>query len=159
MVEARLYRVNHIARVVALTPRGAAASFTVMGSSTVIGPETRLAGALYGKDDLCVEGTVDGPVHGEAKVTLTASSAVHGDVRGRDVILAGKLSHNVFATHTVHLQASGELRGDIEAPRVAIDEGAVFEGQVRMKRRAELHDPQPQPVLQASERLVPALAT
>ncbi len=80
-------------------------------------------------------------------------------MRGRDVVVAGKLAHNVFATHTVHLQASAELHGDIEAPRVAIDEGAVFEGQVRMKRRAELHEPKVQPVPPPLERSVPALAT
>ena len=42
---------------------------------TVIGPETRIAGPLSGKDDLEVHGTVDGPVRGEASVTIAAGRA------------------------------------------------------------------------------------
>lgn len=103
---------------------------------TVIGPETRIAGALSGKDDLEVHGTVDGPVHGEAAVTIAAGARIAGEVRGRDVTIAGELDHPVFATGVVRLLASARLTGDIEAPRIAIDEGATFEGQVRMKKKA-----------------------
>jgi cytoskeletal protein CcmA (bactofilin family) len=110
---------------------------------TVIGPETRIAGALYGKDDLVIEGVVDGPVHGEAAVTLAPGSTVNGIVRGHDVTLAGKLAYDVFATGTVHLAATAELTGNVETPRIAIDEGAVFEGQVKMKRGAAATAPKP----------------
>jgi cytoskeletal protein CcmA (bactofilin family) len=105
-------------------------------SRTVIGPGTRVAGALHGKDDLLVEGTVDGPVTGEAQVTIAQGAVVKGIVRGRDVVLAGKLDYDLIGTATARLAATAELNGNIEAPRVAIDEGAVFEGQVRMKRTA-----------------------
>src|SRR6478735_9752066 len=101
---------------------------------TLIGPDTRVAGPLSGKDDLVVEGTVDGPVEGAAQVTIAAGARVAGEVRGRDVVVAGLLTHNVYATGTVRLLASAEVRADIEAPRIAIDEGAVFEGEVRMVR-------------------------
>ncbi|HEY2749253.1 MAG TPA: polymer-forming cytoskeletal protein [Polyangia bacterium] len=103
---------------------------------TVIGPETRIAGPLSGKDDLEVHGTVDGPVRGEASVTIAAGARIGGEVRGRDVIVGGELGHPVFATGTVHLLATAVLTGDIEAPRVAIDEGAVFDGQIRMRKKA-----------------------
>ncbi len=101
---------------------------------TVIGPGTRVAGPLSGQDDLVVEGTVDGPVTGEAQVTISAGARVGGEVRGRDVVIGGVLTHNVFATATVRLLATAELRADIQAARVAIDEGALLEGQVRMTR-------------------------
>lgn len=101
---------------------------------TVIGPGTRIAGALQGKDDLEVHGTIDGPVHGEAAVTIAAGARIGGEVRGRDVIVGGELTHPVFATGVVRLLATAKLTGDIEAPRIAIDEGATFEGQVRMRK-------------------------
>ena len=103
---------------------------------TVIGPKTRIAGPLSGKDDLEVHGTVDGPVRGEAQVTIAAGARIGGEVRGRDVVVGGELSHPVFATGTVRLLATAVLTGDIEAPRIAIDEGAVFDGQIRMRKKA-----------------------
>ena len=108
---------------------------------TVIGPETRIAGALQGKDDLEVHGTIDGPVHGEAAVTIAAGARIGGEVRGRDVIVGGELGHPVFATGVVRLLATAKLTGDIEAPRIAIDEGATFEGQVRMRKPAASQQP------------------
>ena len=102
---------------------------------TVIGPDTRIAGPLSGKDDLEVHGAVEGPVHGEASVTIAAGARIGGEVRGRDVIVGGELARPVFASGTVHLLATAVMTGDIEAPRIAIDEGAVFDGQIRMRKR------------------------
>jgi cytoskeletal protein CcmA (bactofilin family) len=62
---------------------------------------------------------------------------VGGEVRGRDVVVAGVLHHGVVATHSIRLLASAEVYGDLAAPKVAIDEGAVFEGRVRMGRRKQ----------------------
>jgi cytoskeletal protein CcmA (bactofilin family) len=103
---------------------------------TVIGPETRVAGALHAKEELLVEGVVDGPVTGEGLVTIAAGSTVNGEVRGREVVIAGALAHSVHGSVAVRLTATAELRGDIHAPRFAVDEGALFEGQVRMGRAA-----------------------
>src|SRR5437016_4100609 len=101
---------------------------------TVIGPETRVGGGLGGKDDLLIEGTVDGAVSGEATVTVAAGANVGGEVRGRDVVIGGEVRHAVFASGTVRLLATAQVFADITTPRIAIDEGAVFEGQVRMVR-------------------------
>jgi cytoskeletal protein CcmA (bactofilin family) len=108
---------------------------------TVIGGETRIAGPLYGKDDLEVHGTVEGPVHGEASVTIAAGARIGGEVRGRDVIIGGELAHPVIAAGMVRLLATAVVTGDIEAPRLAIDEGAVFDGQIRMRKGAVSRPP------------------
>ena len=123
---------------------------------TVVGPETRIAGPLSGKDDLEVHGTVDGPVHGEASVTIAAGARIGGEVRGRDVIVGGELGHPVYATGTVRLLATAVLTGDIEAPRIAIDEGAVFDGQVRMRKKAAVSPPA---ATVPQTRAIPELAT
>src|SRR3954452_15121326 len=108
---------------------------------TVIGPDTRIAGPLSGKDDLEVHGTVDGPGHGEASVTIAAGARIGGEVRGRDVIVGGEVAHPVYASGTVRLLATAVLTGDLEAPRIAIDEGAVFDGEVRMRKKAAVSHP------------------
>jgi cytoskeletal protein CcmA (bactofilin family) len=131
-----------------------------MARSTVIGPETKVLGGLFGNDDLVIEGTVDGPVTGEQAVTLAAGSKVHGEVRGRDVVIGGTLEHNLYASRSVRLLATAQMSGDIEAPRISIDDGALFEGRVRMKKAAPAAAPapprQPEP---EPDRTIPPLAT
>ena len=99
-------------------------------------------------------------------MTIAAGARIGGEVRGRDVIIGGELSHPVFASGTVRLLATAVLTGDIEAPRIAIDEGATFDGQVRMRKKApaapELtpHVAVPAPPVQAmaATRAIPELA-
>jgi cytoskeletal protein CcmA (bactofilin family) len=106
-----------------------------MAGSTVISPGTRIAGPLFSKDDLTIDGTVEGPVTGEGRVTIGPSADVHGEVCGSEVTIAGPLRWNVRATVSIRLLSSAEVQGDLAAPRIAIDEGAVLEGQVRMLRK------------------------
>jgi cytoskeletal protein CcmA (bactofilin family) len=110
------------------------------GSVTVIAAGTRVGGALSADGDLVIAGVVDGNIDGKGTVTIEAGARVGGTepkvVRGRDVVLAGAFEGCLVATGSVRLLASAELRGDIEAPRVAIDDGALFEGRIRMPRTA-----------------------
>ena len=114
-----------------------------MPGSTIIGPSTHIEGGLRGQDDLQIEGRVDGPVVGEAAVSLGAGSQVGGDVWGREVTIAGVLKHDVHASHAVHLLSTAEVYGQIVAPRITVDDGAVLEGQVKITRAipAQLTEP------------------
>ena len=124
MVEARSFAVNCV--------RGPWRVIKCRMGRTVIGPGTKVIGPLEGDDDLEIHGTVEGPVRGKATVTIGATARVGGEVRGHIIILEGHLAYPLIATATVRLTKTAELRADITAPRIAIDEGAVFEGQVRM---------------------------
>jgi cytoskeletal protein CcmA (bactofilin family) len=108
-----------------------------MAASTVIGPETQVQGPLTaGDEDVIIEGSIAGPVTGRATVTVGRRARVAGEVRGRDVIVAGSLTHNIHATASIRLMATADVRGDLYAPRVAIDDGAGFEGKIKMARSA-----------------------
>ena len=70
----------------------------------------------------------------------------------------------MFASGTVRLLATAVLTGDIEAPRVAIDEGAVFDGQIRMRKKAGNRQQRNRQRANATgnvgrERAIPELAT
>jgi cytoskeletal protein CcmA (bactofilin family) len=104
--------------------------------ATVIGPGTHIESGLRGSDDIQIEGRVDGPVSGEGVVHLAAGAQVGGDVRGRDVTVGCVLKHGVHASHSVHLLATAEVYGEITAPRIVVDDGAVLEGQVKITRSA-----------------------
>jgi cytoskeletal protein CcmA (bactofilin family) len=104
--------------------------------TTVITAGTHLEGGLRSKDDLHVEGRVDGAIVGEAAVEVAEGAQVGGDVWGREVTIAGVLRQNVHATSAVHLLATAEVYGDIVAPRITVEDGAVLEGNVKITRTA-----------------------
>ncbi len=116
-------------------------------SATVIGTHARVLGSILvgdppgsgpagapgaGHGDLVVDGVVEGDVRASGQLTLGRRARVEGEIHARDVRIAGVLHRSVSAAGVIHLLATAEVRGDLAAARVIIDDGAVFEGQVRL---------------------------
>jgi cytoskeletal protein CcmA (bactofilin family) len=102
--------------------------------STIIGPGTQIEGGLRASDDVQVHGKVGGSIVGEAAVLLAAGAVVSGDVTGAEVTIGCALRHAVHASRSVHLLSTAEVYGDVTAPRIVIDDGAVLEGNVKITR-------------------------
>ena len=109
-------------------------------SNTVIGAGTHIESGIRAKDDLQIEGRVDGVIVGEAKVALFAGAEIGGDVSGSEVTIGCVLKHNVRASQSVHLLATAEVYGEIRAPRIVVDDGAILEGQVKITRATPAKD-------------------
>jgi cytoskeletal protein CcmA (bactofilin family) len=108
-------------------------------SATVIGAGARVVGSIEVEGegvsgDLVVEGRVEGSVRCAGRLSLGAKAEITGEITARDVRIAGRLDRPVIASGVIHLLASAEVHGDLEAARVVIDDGALFEGQVRLRR-------------------------
>ena len=80
--------------------------------------DARLRGELTAKDTLVIGER--GVVH--ASLTATAV-VVHGEVVG-----------DVTATERVELKKTARVTGDIEAPVVVMEEGAIHDGECRMTK-------------------------
>ena len=131
-------------------------------SATVIAAHTRLLGSIEAEGDLVVDGMVDGSVRSSGQLTLGRHATVTGELMAHDVRIAGKLMRSVCAQGVIHLLSTAEVRGDLEAGRVVIDDGAVFEGQVKLRRGTApiAAAPRPQPSARSMpDRAVPELAT
>jgi cytoskeletal protein CcmA (bactofilin family) len=66
---------------------------------------------------------------------IAAHTRIEGSVTAEgDLVVEGTIVGDVRTTGSVRLLATAEVKGDLEAARVAIEDGAVFEGQVRLRR-------------------------
>ena len=104
-------------------------------AETVVAGECHIEGRVIGRADVRVMGRVTGEVTSQGIVLVMKSGAIRGDVHGRLVTIAGLVEGDVSAEERVELTPTGNLTGDITAPRVHIAEGATFEGQVFMGGR------------------------
>jgi cytoskeletal protein CcmA (bactofilin family) len=99
----------------------------------VIGESIQIKGTLSGKEDLTVDGLVDGKIRlKDHALTVGSSGRVKGHVHAKAVSINGSVEGNVSAEDSIEIGPSGTLRGDIRAPRVAIADGASFNGSVDM---------------------------
>lgn len=109
----------------------------VDNSSARIGKTITISGEVKGKEDLVVDGRVEGTVNlGDCRLTIGPNAEVAADLSAKDVLVLGKVQGNVVATGRVELRSGCHLEGDIRALRLAIEDNAVFHGKVDLTQSA-----------------------
>jgi len=101
--------------------------------STVIGRSVTIRGELSGKEDLFMDGIVEGTVVlPESRLTVGPNARVMADVEARDVVIYGLVEGNIRASGRIELRESAVMRGDIFAERLSIEENASITGRVEL---------------------------
>jgi cytoskeletal protein CcmA (bactofilin family) len=101
--------------------------------STIIGKSVTISGELSGKEDLYMDGVVEGTISlPESQLTVGPNARVLADISARDVVIYGIVEGNIRATGRVELRESGVLKGDLVAGRLSIEENASIKGRVEL---------------------------
>ncbi len=103
------------------------------GDMANIGKSIKIKGDLSGSEDLVVEGHVEGKIElANNQLTIGANGIVDADIHAKSVIVIGKATGNVSGSDRVEVQATGLVNGDVNAPRLVVQEGAVINGSIQM---------------------------
>jgi cytoskeletal protein CcmA (bactofilin family) len=122
------------------------------GTSAVLGKSVIVKGEIHGREDLTIDGEVEGAIElQEHRLTIGANAKVSATVKAREIVVLGTLQGNVETRDKVEIRKDAKLVGDIRTARIMIEDGAYFKGTVDIVR-AETPKPQavaapkPQPV-------------
>ncbi|MBI1738892.1 MAG: polymer-forming cytoskeletal protein [Acidobacteria bacterium] len=100
---------------------------------TMLGRAVAVKGELSGREDVCIDGEFEGQIRvSGAGVTIGANGRVTAEVDAGEIIVEGRLEGSLRARQRLVIRCSGHVTGDIETPRLVIEEGAVFHGHVEM---------------------------
>jgi cytoskeletal protein CcmA (bactofilin family) len=106
-------------------------------SSASISKGIRIVGEVVGREDLFVDGTVEGSLIFEnCSVTVGPNGNVRADVSAREVIVRGKIEGKVVGSERVVLQGTGEIAGEVKTEKLSIEEGGVLRGKVESGKPA-----------------------
>ena len=103
---------------------------------TVIARPTSIEGRVFGTGEMLVDGAVKGAIEGSAKIRIARDGIVEASVHGRTVSVAGSITGDISADERIELEPTASVNGNITAPRILIQDGASFDGQVNMKDSA-----------------------
>ena len=123
---------------------------TIRAAAT-IGKSIVVKGTIIGKEDLLVDGRVDGDIElPEHRLTVGAGGHVHGGVRAREIVVFGTLQGNLEASERVEIKKNARVIGDLRAQRPVIEDEAYFKGsvetiRVEQPKQAEKPPIKPQP--------------
>jgi cytoskeletal protein CcmA (bactofilin family) len=107
-------------------------------NSTVIGQSVTIRGELAGKEDLYIDGVLEGTIAlQESRLTVGPNARVMADVDAREVVIFGLVEGNLSASGLIELRASAVVKGDILAARLSIEENACMKGRVDLLEAAD----------------------
>ena len=96
-----------------------------------IGEFLRFEGTLRGLEDVVVDGEVEGTIRlPESSLTVGASGRINADIEARSVTVYGHVTGNVVCLERMRLCNTGTIDGDVKAPRILIEDGAVVRGKI-----------------------------
>jgi cytoskeletal protein CcmA (bactofilin family) len=132
------------------------------GKTAVIGPGIVINGDISGTESLLIEGKVKGHIQlASHDVTVGHSGEVHADVTAKIIRVAGKVEGDLVGQEKVIISSTGNVRGNIVAPRMLLEDGAIFKGSIDMDpgetRAAQVVSPAARVTVKSGN--IPELAT
>lgn len=101
--------------------------------TATIGASTFVKGKIEGTDDLVIRGRVEGTVKlPKNRVIVASGSEVRANITALSIQVEGRVVGKLTGGAEVTVRSGGQVEGDILAPRVTLDNGARFSGNVDM---------------------------
>jgi len=115
-------------------PRMTATPSPASREAATIGSSITIRGDISGEENLVVEGRVEGTVSlREYNVTVGAEGHIKADVHAMVIEVLGDTEGDLHAGDQVILRRSAKVKGNIDAPRVTLEDGCRFKGSIDME--------------------------
>ncbi len=107
---------------------------------TIVGDGTTLAGDMTVNGTARIDGAVDGNLSADW-VIVGVGGKITGNIKARGTVIDGTVDGNVDAAEIVELKPKARVRGEIRTAKLAVSEGAAFDGHSRMTTDGDADNP------------------
>jgi cytoskeletal protein CcmA (bactofilin family) len=99
------------------------------GVVSVIGPDLAITGNLETTGEVQIEGDVQGDIHA-GRIVVGAQGRVVGDLLADEIVIGGVVQGSIRG-NSLTFQGASHIEGDVYHRKLAIEQGAYFEGKSR----------------------------
>jgi cytoskeletal protein CcmA (bactofilin family) len=118
----------------------AAPSFAVQppGAKAVLGKSVVFKGQIESREDLVIEGEVEGTIEMmEHRLTIATSGEVKATVIARELEVLGSIEGKVEAVDKVYIRKGARFIGDVHSAGIVIEDGGFIKGNIDLSRQPE----------------------
>jgi cytoskeletal protein CcmA (bactofilin family) len=99
-------------------------------AAAAIGASMIIIGEIYSREELLVDGEVDGKLELQHRLTVGPNGKVRATIKAREVVVYGNVQGDVEVSDKITIKKNGSLVGDIRTAGIIIDDGAYFKGSI-----------------------------
>ena len=100
----------------------------------MIGEGTVFEGTLRSESDLRISGRIVGKLHVGGKAIVATEGVVEGEMIATNAEVAGSVQGEIRIKELLVLKGSARVDGNIEAARLIVEEGSIFNGKCQMTK-------------------------
>jgi cytoskeletal protein CcmA (bactofilin family) len=105
------------------------------GGVAILGKSVILKGQIYGREDVTIDGEVEGTVElQEHRLTIGPSGKVVATIKAREIVVLGTVQGNIETREKIEIRKEAKVIGDIRTARIVIEDGAYFKGSIDIVR-------------------------
>lgn len=101
---------------------------------STIGSGVTVKGEIHTKEELVVDGELEGTLESSDRLIVGASGKVRAQVKAREVTVRGNVKGNVHAVDRITIHKDANLVGDVKTAGIVIEDGAYFKGSIDILR-------------------------
>ncbi|AWN81944.1 bactofilin family protein [Candidatus Cardinium hertigii] len=102
----------------------------------IIGQGSHLEGNIHTTGNLRIEGKITGSIQTEAKVVLSHTAQLQGNIVAYHAEIGGEVRGRIEVVELLVLKTTAVVWGDIIANKLVFEEGAYFDGKCKMGKKA-----------------------
>ncbi len=100
--------------------------------SAFLGKDVEFDGKFSFTGAVRIDGKVSGEISSSGTLIIGESAIVKTQIHVADVIINGEVHGDIWAVTKIKIGVPGKLLGNIQTPKLAIEKGAIFEGNCNM---------------------------
>ncbi|NIQ00613.1 MAG: polymer-forming cytoskeletal protein [Nitrospinaceae bacterium] len=97
-----------------------------------LGEDTVFSGTLTFNGAVRVDGRMDGEVNTDDTLIVGETGILEADINAGTVICRGKIKGTIKAAKRIEIHTNSEVVGNISAPSLLVETGALFDGHCDM---------------------------
>ncbi len=101
-------------------------------SGTVIGQDTVIKGEMTAETRARILGRFEGTITAKGQVEVADKATCQANVVAKVVQIDGSMHGNVTASEKVQLNASADMRGDVQSSKLVVENGARVDGHFKI---------------------------
>jgi cytoskeletal protein CcmA (bactofilin family) len=106
-------------------------------STTYLGKNLKIKGNISGEGSLIILGKFEGEFDLKGQLKVAQGAEISGDIKATGVSINGNVDGTIVASERILLDTTAAMKGRLVTPKISIQDGAVFDGELQMSRKSE----------------------
>lgn len=98
-----------------------------------LGKDTEFEGKFSFTGAVRIDGKFNGEIESSGTLIVGETATIQSQIHVADMIISGEVHGDVVAENKLEISVPGKLFGNIQTPKLVIEEGVIFEGKCRMQ--------------------------